>query len=258
MTAYRDELSAKSVTAHDRPRDLVPPELWQSALSELEQHIVADALVAEIGIGTGAYGGRMADRGSVVIGFDVNQSMIRSAVERWPGLACRLALGDGTALPVASNRFGAVVIAQVLHLVPAWRRILSETARILRPGGLLAVTGGGGTGRSGIGNRFRELVGDVPALPGAASREEIAHAVAALGGEQVAVIRARGEAQQSISDFIDRLEHNPFAWHPDVRAERLAAAAETVRAESVASGVDVDVPRPTPVGVGFDLFRLSM
>jgi hypothetical protein len=128
---------------------------------------------------------------------------------------------------------------------------------LLRDGGIVAVSGGGGTGRSGIGRVFRSALGEVPPLPGASSTEEIAEAFVASGFERLEPVRVAAEADQSRREFIDRLEHNPFAWHPDVDAGRLARAAEHTRAEVASWGVDLDEAVPTPTGVSLDLFRLS-
>jgi SAM-dependent methyltransferase len=48
--------------------------------------------------------------------------------------------GDGTALPFGSDVFDRVIAAEVLEHIPDDQRALAEIARVLRPGGLLAVT----------------------------------------------------------------------------------------------------------------------
>ncbi len=63
------------------------------------------------------------------------------------------------------------------------------------------------------------------------------------GGEQLDPIRIETEAQQSLRDFIDRLENNPFAWHPRVDQQQLASAAEQTRADVVQRGLDLDKSR---------------
>jgi SAM-dependent methyltransferase len=44
---------------------------------------------------------------------------------------------DAAALPFASNRFGLVVSAAMLHHVVAWENVLAEAIRVLHPGGWL-------------------------------------------------------------------------------------------------------------------------
>jgi SAM-dependent methyltransferase len=46
---------------------------------------------------------------------------------------------DATALPVASGAVDVVLMVSMLHLVHGWRDALAEVARVLRPGGRLAL-----------------------------------------------------------------------------------------------------------------------
>jgi len=48
--------------------------------------------------------------------------------------------GDATAMPFADGSFDRVIAAEVLEHIPFDRSALAEIARVLRPGGLLAVT----------------------------------------------------------------------------------------------------------------------
>jgi SAM-dependent methyltransferase len=49
-------------------------------------------------------------------------------------------VGDGKALPFADGCFDKVVAAEVLEHVPDDRAVMAELARVLRPGGAIAVT----------------------------------------------------------------------------------------------------------------------
>ena len=257
MARYGDPLSHAQLRAHDRPRDLIPAQVWEEALATLRARLPVGCRVVEVGIGSGSYGGRLAAQDVDVIGVDLNDTMLRSAQHRWQHLDARLVQADATRLPIRHGAADAVLIAQVLHLIPNWYDALDESVRVLGDAGIVAISGGGGVGGSGVGRFFRSVLGDVPPLPGASDRQEIYDAVVALGGEPLDPITIEVEADQSLRDFIDRLENNPFAWHPDVDPQRLVTAGELTRADVIEHGLDLDEPRPTPVGVSLDLFAFS-
>jgi SAM-dependent methyltransferase len=65
---------------------------------------------------------------------------MRAAGEAPPGAPARAVAGDATAMPFSNEAFDRVIAAEVLEHVQADQRALAEIARVLRPGGLLAVT----------------------------------------------------------------------------------------------------------------------
>jgi ubiquinone/menaquinone biosynthesis C-methylase UbiE len=84
-----------------------------------------------------------------VVGVDVARADLAAARERLQlhdrlqatgGGRWDLCAADGLRLPFADASFDAVVCAEVLEHVRADRRVLSEIARVLRPGGDLAVS----------------------------------------------------------------------------------------------------------------------
>lgn len=77
-------------------------------------------------------------RPAEVVGVDRCASALALAARRLP-LGWRLTSGDARRLPFADRRFDIVTACYVLHLLsPAARmQVLSEIARVLRPGGRL-------------------------------------------------------------------------------------------------------------------------
>ena len=65
---------------------------------------------------------------------------MRTAGEVPDGGSARTVAGDATAMPFPDGSFDAVIAAEVLEHVPADQAAIDELARVLRPGGLAAVT----------------------------------------------------------------------------------------------------------------------
>ncbi|WP_256788898.1 class I SAM-dependent methyltransferase [Frankia sp. AvcI1] len=110
--------------------------------------LVAEAVAAhlpgrrllEIGVGTGLISHAFAARGRSVVGVDLSARMLAQARGRLPG---RIVRADAAALPLRTATVDACLAVHVLHLVGDPDRVLAEVARVLRPGGRLAVVGAG-------------------------------------------------------------------------------------------------------------------
>ena len=90
--------------------------------------------VLDLGTGTGL-GARMAAErfpGTLVVGLDLAEEMIREAVARKTNGGIRYVVGDGSALPFADGAFDLVTAVNVFVF---WE----EVTRILAPGGVLAI-----------------------------------------------------------------------------------------------------------------------
>ena len=96
--------------------------------------------VLDVACGTGVLARAAADRvgaaGSVV-GVDLNPAMLAVAARQRPDLEWREA--DVADLPFADGRFDAVLCQSALFFFPDVLAALREMARVLRPGGVLAV-----------------------------------------------------------------------------------------------------------------------
>ena len=75
-------------------------------------------------------------------GIDLSREMLaiaRSKLEAEGLRHCRVRYGDIFELPFAAASFDAVTIHQVLHFIDSPCSAIEEAARVLRPGGMLAV-----------------------------------------------------------------------------------------------------------------------
>jgi SAM-dependent methyltransferase len=96
-----------------------------------------DGLCLDLGCGTGQYLDAIAGTGRTAMGLDFSSDQLRVAARRGHPLL----RGDGAALPFAEEVFPTVVIMWVSTDVDDFGAVLRETARVLRPGGLLVFYG---------------------------------------------------------------------------------------------------------------------
>lgn len=112
-------------------------ELRERLLLDLFRSGNPGARVLNAGAGTGSFSLRLADLGFEVTSVDASSAAVEILRERVPG---DVAQADVTALPFADATFDAAVLGEVLEHIEGDRAALAEVARVLRPGGMLAVS----------------------------------------------------------------------------------------------------------------------
>jgi SAM-dependent methyltransferase len=88
----------------------------------------------EVGIGTGRLALPLAHRGVRVVGVDLSRPMLERLAAKRGGLPVEALRADAARLPCADASVDAALGVHVFHLIPAWRDVLAELARVLRPG----------------------------------------------------------------------------------------------------------------------------
>lgn len=95
--------------------------------------------VLELGAGSGASATALLQRspGIRLTVTDIDERMVARARSRLPHPGIQVEQADATALPFDSASFDFVLSFLMLHHVVNWQAAIAETARVLRPGGLL-------------------------------------------------------------------------------------------------------------------------
>ncbi|MDD1693915.1 MAG: methyltransferase domain-containing protein [Methanoregula sp.] len=91
----------------------------------------------DIGCGTGLFVEKYIRHGGTAVGLDISRKMTAQARHRCSG--CEFAEGNGETLPFRDNSFDAVSSLLVFSYVRDPETMLSESCRVLRPGGAIAI-----------------------------------------------------------------------------------------------------------------------
>jgi SAM-dependent methyltransferase len=109
-------------------------------------------LVADLGCGGGRHAFELARRGARVVAMDAGFEQV-ATVKTWLDAMVQsgeipesrrgwyqVLQGDARRLPFADGSFKAIVVSEVLEHIPEDEVVMRELARVLQPGGILAVT----------------------------------------------------------------------------------------------------------------------
>ena len=158
----RDDKAAQWFEEHagewdDLRRRHSPDEKVEAALREaLAGEALGDLL--DIGTGTGRmaeFFGEGADR---VVALDKSLEMLRVArarLQHLPADRVELVQGDFLSLPFEARTFDTVLLHQVLHYASTPTEPLREAARVLRPGGRIAIVDFAAHGHEELRERFQ-------------------------------------------------------------------------------------------------------
>lgn len=106
----------------------------------MSDKLAPGAAVLDVGCGLGSWAFFLASRGFKAVAVDFSTELLRKARARGPA-GVRWAAGLAGALPFASGTFDGLISWGVIeHYEEGPEEVLSEFARVLRPGGRLVVT----------------------------------------------------------------------------------------------------------------------
>jgi SAM-dependent methyltransferase len=128
------------------PRDSLSALRARAARSDfarrLDESIPGDALVLELGCGTGQLSLYLATADRVVVGADLARASLELAVEagdRYAVTGVHFVETDLNAPGLARDAFDVVVCSGVLHHTPDPRSAFASVAQLVRPGGVLVI-----------------------------------------------------------------------------------------------------------------------
>jgi SAM-dependent methyltransferase len=110
--------------------------------------VAAGERVLDMGCGGGRHAFALYKRGARVVALDMDAAELKDvagmfdalAPEVPPGATAQAVRGDAYRLPFADATFDKVIAAEILEHLPADTGAMSELARVLKPGGRIAVT----------------------------------------------------------------------------------------------------------------------
>jgi len=105
----------------------------------------------DLGCGFGRHAYQAARLGAEVVAFDAGADEVRKVLDTFGAMAAAGELdpvasrvgsvqGDALALPFPDGSFDRVIASEILEHIPADETAMAELARVLRPGGSMAVT----------------------------------------------------------------------------------------------------------------------
>jgi SAM-dependent methyltransferase len=121
------------------------------------------ARLLDVASGTGHVAGRAAERGASAIGVDVAAGMVDVAARLYP--AARFEVAAAEALPFADWSFDAATCAFGVGHFAEPDRVVAELARVVRPGGRVALAWWDAPERARVLGVFHDAIAQVAAPP---------------------------------------------------------------------------------------------
>jgi ubiquinone/menaquinone biosynthesis C-methylase UbiE len=167
----------------------------------------SSGLVLDLGAGSGRFGRAYVEAHDSYIGVDFSFSMLNEFRAR--NAAASLVQADGGCLPFRDESFQLVLLMQVLSGAHNWRNLLSETVRVIVPGGFVAV-GHTATQQQGVDsqmkrqlNQILEQMGTAPPEPKKSQQQALEWFYAGASWRSHTTA-ASWTAKRTAREFIDR------------------------------------------------------
>jgi len=258
----------RAAAYYDRTRAL-PHDVMQRTIALLGDVLPHDGLCLEVGVGTGRIALPLMDEGVRVIGVDLSREMLRRLIANATNGAPALVQGDATRLPFREATFTSALASHVLHLIPNWRAAVDELARVVMPGGVIAVSRGvrGPIRKQGVEEddpweqrvtrRFFLEAGDPPWPPGLDNMRELDDHMAAMGATAGESPELTSEGTSTVNERLRTLDAGYWAACWAIDATTRSGAVARTREWALQEFGDLDAPRKTYEGTMWRSYRLA-
>lgn len=190
--------------------------------------------MVDVGAGTGRVSVGLAGAGLRVVAVEPSVAML--GVLRGKGHGVLAVAGEGGRLPLRAASADAVVVARLLYLVPDWRGLLREAARVLRPGGVLLHEWGNGEDREewvAVREKARALFEGAgvaaPFHPGARREGEVDLFLGELGFVRRGTVEGGAGAEMTLGAFLEKVESGEVSYIWGVPRELVDACLPELR-----------------------------
>jgi SAM-dependent methyltransferase len=216
----------------------------------------------EVGAGTGRISIPLIQKGVDLIGCDLSRNMLSRLHEKFP--PARLTQADAARLPFERDSFDCVMTVHVLHLIPAWREVLREIRRVLKPDAtylnVKTWAPAGASIREQVRLHWRDWLaghGIDANLPGLKRNEELLRELGAMGAQVHEVEVVRYPLHFSLSEELDRLESRIYSASWDIPDAIFDRSMQEVRAWAEGEYGDLDRPREDLLRFAIDVARFD-
>jgi ubiquinone/menaquinone biosynthesis C-methylase UbiE len=269
VQAARDLISAvggslgfdHAVEYYDETRGL-SPEVQEETARVLQAELGGAGPVLDVGAGTGLVTVPLATAGVQMHALDLSERMLERLAQKARGARVRIPVvaGDATRLPYADAAFEGAVMRHVLHLVGAWRQLLSEVVRVVHPGGMFLVSITDYTGLyHELQVHFLRAAGDLPISIGLRpdDPDSLEQAMDGLGAVRTGTRVVGGRRTLTISAFLRNMQRGVYTWTWAADGATRRRAVAEVRAWAKGRFGDLHRPVEPEFEIEWRAFRLG-
>ncbi|MBX3083112.1 MAG: class I SAM-dependent methyltransferase [Anaerolineae bacterium] len=225
-----------------------PPgqETPSAALFVQAGHLMQNSRVLEIGIGTGRIALPLAPMVGTVYGVDLARPMMDRLRRKQTTERIELVEADATLLPFADHTFDAVVAVHIFHLIPTWRDVLTEVARVLKPGAMLLHGGNQRQTPQALDAVWQQIIQTFPSTQGSIRSDQRTTFLQEAGWREVGdfhqhTFSARHSPEAYVQALRERKWSHCWKMTDDELNAGLAALQEHIKATYADPSLPIDV-----------------